>query len=159
MANDLNRCEFIGRLGKDPEQRSMPNGKAVCNISIAVGETWKDQSGQKQERTTWVPVVAFDKLAEIMGQYLTKGSRIFVAGKFSVRKWQDQSGQDRWSTEVIATEMLMLDTRQGDGGQQQGRNEYAEQSQRAAARTAQHHAAPQQGEPQGDDFFDDDIPF
>lgn len=112
MANDLNLCQFIGRLGKDPEISAMANGTAVAKISIAVGESWKDKaSGQKQERTTWVPVVAFGRLAEVMGQYLTKGSKVYLSGKFSTRKWQGQDGQDRYTTEIIANEMQMLDGR------------------------------------------------
>lgn len=149
MANDLNRCEFIGRLGGDPDVKVMPNGNPVCKISIAVGEQWKGQDGQRQERTTWVPVVAFGKLAEIMGQYLKKGQQVFIAGKFTVRKWQAQDGSDRYTTEIIASDMQMLGSRQ-DGGQQQG-NAYS------AARDG---ATPQQGgfaAPVND--FDQDIPF
>lgn len=141
MANDLNRCEFIGRLGADPEVKYMPNGNAVCSIRIAVGEQWKGQDGQRQERTTWVPVVAFGKLAEIMGQYPKKGQQVFIAGKFTVRKWQAQDGGDRYATEIIASDMQMLGGRQ-DGGQQQGQRNQ------------------QQGgfAPPVDDF-DQDIPF
>jgi len=121
MANDLNYCSFIGRLGKPVELRYMPDGKAVTSFSIAVGESWKDKtSGEKQERTTWVPIVAFGKLAEIMGEYLKKGSKIFVAGKLQVRKWQDKDGNDRWTTEIIANSMQMLDTRSGGGEQERG---------------------------------------
>lgn len=152
MANDLNLCQFIGRLGRDPEQSYMPNGNAVCKISIAVGESWKDQSGQKQERTTWVPIVAFGKLAEIMGQYLAKGSRIYISGKFQVRKWQGQDGQDRYTTEIIASNMQMLDARNDDN---QGRQQNT-RSQSAPPQQQQRGAPPPQ---QTNDFYEDDIPF
>ena len=102
MANDLNNCNFIGRLGQEPEIRLAPSGDAIANFSIAVSEQWKDKnSGQKQEKTTWVPVVIFGKLAEVAGQYLQKGSQVFVSGKFQVRKWQDQQGNDRYNTEIV----------------------------------------------------------
>ena len=106
MANDLNQCNFIGRLGKDPEIRSTGTGTRVANFSIAVGWKSKDKEGVE-----WVNIVAFGKLAEIIGQYLTKGSRIFVSGKQRTRKWQDQSGQDKYSTEIVANELQMLDSK------------------------------------------------
>jgi single-strand DNA-binding protein len=108
MANDLNCCSFIGRLGNEPETKAMPNGDMVTNISIAVGESWKDKNGQKQEATEWVRVVAFRKLAEIIGQYLGKGDLVYISGKMKTRKWQDQSGNDRYSTEIVANNMQML---------------------------------------------------
>ena len=130
----LNQCNFIGNLGKDPEMRYAANGNAICNISIGVSEKWKDkQTGQQNERTEWVRISAFGKLAEIMGQYLKKGSSVYISGRMQTRKWQDQSGQDRYTTEIIADQMQMLDSR---GGQQQ----------------------PQQQAPMPDNF-DDDIPF
>ena len=119
MANDLNQCNFIGRLGKDPETRYLPNGDAVTNISIAVGESWKDKQGQKQERTEWVRVVAFRKLGEIMGQYLQKGSKVFVSGKFKTRKWTDNGNIERYSTEIVADNMQMLDGKQEGQARQQ----------------------------------------
>ncbi len=103
MANDLNRCEFIGRLGKDPETRFMPNGDAVCNFSIAVG--WKSK---EKEGTEWVRVNAFKQLAEICGKYLTKGSQVYISGRMSTRKWRDKDGSDRYSTEINADQMQML---------------------------------------------------
>jgi len=124
VANDLNQCQFIGRLGKDPETKFLPNGGQVTNISIACGSSWTDKSsGQKQEKTDWIPVVFFGKLAEIAGQYLTKGSKIFVSGNFKTRKWQDQSGQDRYTTEIVVDGfggvMQMLDSKSdGQGGGQ-----------------------------------------
>lgn len=116
--SDLNQCNFIGRLGADPESRNMPNGDQVCNIRIAVGEQWKDNNGQKQERTEWVSVSAFRGLAGIMSQYLTKGSKVFVSGKMKTRKWQDSNGQDRYSTEIVANEMQMLDSKGGSNNGQ-----------------------------------------
>lgn len=109
MANDLNRCDFIGRLGQDPETRYQPSGDAVTNIRLAVG--WK---GKQSEGVEWVPVVFFGRLAEIVGEYLKKGSRIYVSGRFKTRKWTDKQGQDRYSTEIVASEMQMLDGRQPD---------------------------------------------
>jgi single-strand DNA-binding protein len=109
----FNRCEFIGNLGKAPEAKYLPSGDAVCNFSIAVNESWKDKnSGEKKEKTTWVPIVVFGKLAEICAQYLNSGSQIFIAGKFNVRKWQDKDGSDRYSTEIHADEMVMLGGKQ-----------------------------------------------
>ncbi len=118
MARGVNKVILIGNLGNDPEQKSMPNGNAVTNITVATSESWTDkQSGQKQERTEWHRVVFFNRLAEIAGQYLNKGSKVYIEGSLRTRKWQDQSGQDRYSTEIIGSEMQMLDSR---GGMQQG---------------------------------------
>ena len=108
MSNDLNRCEFIGRLGKDVETRYMADGKAVANFSIAVGSQWKSKSGEKQESTEWVSLVAYDKLAEICAQYISKGSQIYVSGKMKTRKWQTKEGQDRYTTEIIVNELQMI---------------------------------------------------
>ena len=108
MANDLNQCNFIGRLGSDPETRFMTSGKPVCNFNIAVGESWKDQGGAKQESTTWVPVVIYGNLAEICQSYLVKGSLVFISGKFKTRKWTDKDGKDRYTTEIIGDRMQML---------------------------------------------------
>ena len=115
MSKDLNRCEFIGRLGKDIELRYAPSGDAIANFSIAVGEKWKDKDGEQHERATWVPIVAFGKLADIMDKYLRKGSRVYVAGKLRVRKWQDKEGNDRYSTEIVASELQMLDSKPVEG--------------------------------------------
>lgn len=154
MSNDLNRCQFIGRLGQDPEQKFLPSGAAVCNFSIAVGEQWKDkQSGERQERTEWVRITAFGKLAEICGQYLTKGSRIYASGRMVTRKWQAQDGTDRYTTEIVASEMQMLDGKPQDG-QQQSRQRQPERQQPAHT---QHSAAQQQ--PGQFDDFDDMVPF
>jgi len=102
MSRGINKFIGIGRLGSDPEQRYMPNGNAVANASIAISESWKDKNtGEKKERTEWVRVAFFGKLAEIVGQYLKKGSMIYIEGKLQTRKWQDKSGQDRYTTEVV----------------------------------------------------------
>jgi len=109
MARGVNKVILVGTLGTDPEVKYIPSGDAVCNISIATNESWKDkQTGQMQERTEWHRVVAFRRLAEIMGEYLRKGSQVYIEGKLQTRKWQDQNGQDRYSTEILANEMQML---------------------------------------------------
>ena len=135
MANDLNLCQFIGNLGQDPEMRQTPDGTAVCNISIACNWKSKDKQG-----TEWVRVVAFGKLAEIMGQYLRKGSKVYVSGQMKTRKWQGQDGQDRYTTEIAARDLQMLD---GRGGQDSGSGQ----------------PAPTGGAPAAADDFDNDIPF
>lgn len=117
---DLNRCEFIGRLGADPEVRRMASGDPVVNLRLAVSDTWRDkQSGERKERTEWVSVVIFnEQIAKVAEQYLKKGSRVFVAGSMQTRKWQDQSGNDRYSTEIVLQkfrgELQMLDAPQSD---------------------------------------------
>jgi len=104
----LNKVHLIGNLGKDPELRFMPNGDAVCNFSIATTENWKDKAGAKQEKTEWHNIVMYRKLAEISGEYLKKGSAVYLEGKLQTRKWQTKEGQDRYSTEIIADQMQML---------------------------------------------------
>lgn len=107
--NSLNQCNFIGNLGKDPETRTMPNGKPVCNFSIACGQTWKDKTtGEKKEKTEWINIVVFDKLAEICQTYLKKGSQVYLSGSMQTRKWQDKDGKDRYTTEIVADKMQML---------------------------------------------------
>lgn len=114
MARGINKVILIGNLGNDPEVRYTPNGSAVANITLATSETWRDkQSGELQERTEWHRVVFFNRLAEIVGEYLRKGSKIYVEGSLRTRKWQDKTGVDRYTTEIIAAEMHMLDSRQG----------------------------------------------
>jgi len=113
----VNKVILIGNLGKDPETRFAPSGDAICNITLATTETWRDKaSGEKREATEWHRVVFFGKLAEIAGQYLKKGSPVYVEGSLRTRKWQDKDGQDRYTTEIRADEMKMLGGRQGMGG-------------------------------------------
>jgi single-strand DNA-binding protein len=152
----VNKVILLGNLGKDPEVKYMPNGNAVANITLATSETWNDKnSGEKKEKTEWHRVVFFGKLAEIVGQYLKKGSKIYVEGKLQTRKWQGQDGQDKYTTEVVVDgmggTMQMLDSRGGEGGF-------------APAQQASQQSAPAQQKPQAapamvDDGFDDDIPF
>ncbi len=116
----VNKVILVGNLGKDPEVRYMPNGNAVANFTVATSESWKDQQGQMQERTEWHNIVMYRRLAEIAGEYLKKGSKVYLEGKLQTSKWQDQqTGQDRYKTEINVNEMQMLDSR-GQGGQQQG---------------------------------------
>ena len=154
----INKVILIGNLGKDPEVKYMPSGDAVANITLATSETWNDKSsGEKKEKTEWHRVVFFGKLAEIVGQYLKKGSKIYVEGKLQTRKWQGQDGQDRYTTEVVVQgfngTMQMLDGRSGgEGGYAPAQS--AQQSAPAQPASAQP-AAPAMVE----DGFDDDIPF
>jgi len=155
MARGINKVILIGNLGNDPETRYMPSGGAVTNITVATSESWKDkQTGQPQERTEWHRIVFFNRLAEIAGEYLRKGSKVYIEGSLRTRKWQDQSGQDRYTTEIVANEMQMLDSR---GGASQGGYEptAAPAPQQAAPAAASAAAAPQAAP----DDFDDDIPF
>ena len=149
----LNRVEIIGRLGQDPEQRSMPNGTAVTNVSIATSERWKDkQTGEDQERTEWHRVVFFGRLAEVCAQYLRKGSQAFVAGSLRTRKWQDRDGVDRYTTEVVARELVML------GGTR--REQAGGQSLSPSPAPAPSGREPMDYQPtQADRDFDDSIPF
>ena len=112
----VNKVILIGNLGRDPETRYMPDGGAITNISIATTETWKDKNGEKQEKTEWHRVAFFGKLAEIAGEYLKKGSQVYVEGRLQTRKWQDKDGQDKYTTEIVADRMQMLGSRQGMGG-------------------------------------------
>jgi len=120
MSRGVNKCILVGSLGADPEIRYMPNGNAVANLSIATSESWKDQQGQVQEKTEWHKVTMYRRLAEIAGEYLKKGSQIYLEGKLQTRKWQDQQGNDRYTTEVIADQLQMLGGGQQGGGQQGG---------------------------------------
>lgn len=120
----VNKVILVGNLGTDPEVRYMPNGNAVANLSLATSESWKDQQGQVQERTEWHRLTMYRRLAEVAGEYLKKGSQIYVEGKLQTRKWQDQQGQDRYTTEIIVDQMQMLGGRNeggnaGGGGYQQ----------------------------------------
>jgi single-strand DNA-binding protein len=114
MARGINKVILVGNLGKDPEVRYMPSGNAVANVTLATTESWKDkQSGEKQERTEWHNVVFYSRLAEIAGEYLKKGSQVYVEGSLRTRKWQDKNGNDRYTTEIIASDMQMLGGRGG----------------------------------------------
>ena len=146
----INKVILIGNLGQDPEVRYMSNGGAVCNITLATSETWKDKNtGEQQEKTEWHRVVAFRRLAEIMGEYLKKGSKVYIEGRLQTRKWQDQQGQDRYTTEILADEMQMLDSRGG------GSADFAPSQQRGGASQS----APQPQPAAADNSFEDDIPF
>ncbi|CAH1042538.1 single-stranded DNA-binding protein [Halomonas sp. TD01] len=149
MARGINKVILIGNLGQDPEVRFTPSGTAVANLNLATSDTWMDrQSGQRQERTEWHRIVLFNKTAEIAQQYLKKGSKVYIEGRLQTRKWQDQNGQDRYSTEIVANDMQMLDSRGGDfqgGGAPQGG--YA-QNNPAQGAPAQQQPAPQQPAPQ-----------
>jgi single-strand DNA-binding protein len=113
----VNKVIIVGNLGKDPETRYSPNGGAICNVRIATTRNWKDKaSGEKKEETEWHAVVFYDRLAEIAGEYLKKGRSVYVEGRLKTRKWQDKEGQDRYTTEIIATEMQLLGSREGAGG-------------------------------------------
>ena len=160
----VNKVILIGNLGKDPDVRYMPSGKAVANVTIATNESWKDRNtGEKQERTEWHNVVFYSPLAEIVGQYLRKGSSVFVEGRLQTRKWQDKtSGQDRYTTEIIANEMKMLGGRGGAGGSAPFPGEGPEVDSTPTPRPPQGPAqAPARPTPQPgpDNGFDDDIPF
>jgi single-strand DNA-binding protein len=182
----VNKVILVGNLGRDPEVRYLPSGGAVANVTIATSEAWRDKTtGQQQEQTEWHRVVFYGKLAEIAGEYLKKGSKVYVEGSLHTRKWQDkQTGQDRYSTEIKANTMQMLDSRgqgggQGGGGAQGGYDggndfagggsfpSYEDFDQGASAAPARAPQQRPQGVPQGQprpaqapaDDFDDDIPF
>lgn len=160
MARGVNKVILVGNCGQDPETRFMPSGGAVTNLSIATSESWKDKSsGEPQERTEWHRVVFFNRLAEIAGEYVKKGSKLYVEGSLKTRKWQGQDGQDRYTTEIVASEMQMLDSRGGQGGQ--GSYDAPQQGsyQQSAAQGQQGSSQPQQQPSQGMESFDDDIPF
>jgi single-strand DNA-binding protein len=166
----VNKVIIVGNLGQDPEVKYMPSGDAVANISLATSESWKDKQGQKQEKTEWHRVVIFGKLAEIAGEYLRKGSSVYIEGKLQTRKWQDQSGQDKYSTEIKVDgfdgKMQML------GGKPDGQQQQGQQQAPAQQAAPQQKNQPQQqnsvtpggqmqhpGQMQDPDFDDDSIPF
>ncbi len=153
MARGINKVILVGNLGADPETRYMPSGSAVTNIRIATSESWKDkQTGEQQERTEWHSVAFFGRLAEIAGEYLRKGSQVYIEGSLRTRKWQGRDGNDRYTTEVIASEMQMLGGRSGAGMP-------SEPAGRPPARHASSGGPPGGSAPAGGDDFDDDIPF
>jgi single-strand DNA-binding protein len=154
----VNKAILIGRLGKDPETRYMTNGEAVTNVSLATSENYKDKSGEKQERTEWHNLVFYRRLAEIAGEYLKKGSMIYVEGRIQSRKWQDKEGKDRYTTEIIVNEMTMLGGKAGGAGSFEVVENQAS-SASAPTRSAQA-AKPAAPAAKGNfDNFDDDIPF
>lgn len=145
MQRGVNKVILIGNLGEDPTVRYMPNGDAVANISVATSESWKDKNtGDNQEKTEWHRIVLFRKLGEIAGEYLKKGSKVFIAGKLQTRKWQDNNGQDRYTTEIVANEMQMLDSRSGAQNESHTPQQQINNAQQST------------GVP---DDFSDDIPF
>jgi len=149
MARGINKVILIGNLGQDPETKYMPSGSAVTNLRIATSEVFKDkETGQQQERTEWHSVAMFGRLAEIAGEYLRKGSQVYIEGRLRTRKWQDKQGQDRYSTEIVANEMQMLGGK--SGGMGGGMDTGAEPRERPAGR-------PRAAEPAAE--LDDDIPF
>ncbi|MFA7279844.1 MAG: single-stranded DNA-binding protein [Sterolibacterium sp.] len=152
----VNKVILIGNLGKDPDVRYMPSGEAVTNITVATTETWKDKSsGEKKEATEWHRVVFFRKLAEIAGQYLKKGSQVYIEGSLKTRKWQDKEGQERYTTEIVADEMRMLGSRQGSGQPEEPPRERP--SPAASGGGSSSARAPAGGS--GFNDFEDDIPF
>jgi single-strand DNA-binding protein len=159
----LNKVTLIGRLGADPEVRHMPTGGAVANITLATNFRWKDkQTGERKESTEWHRVVFFNRLAEIAGEYLKKGGQVYVEGRLQTRKWQGQDGQDRYTTEIIATEMHMLDSRSGgtaNFGSEQPPAGYSASSKPAYQPTQQNNSGSMPPSPPAYDDFDDDIPF
>ena len=167
MARGINKVILVGNLGNDPETRFMPNGNPVTNISIATSESWKDkQSGQQQERTEWHRIVFFNRLAEIAGEYLKKGSKVYIEGALRTRQW-DKEGQKHYSTEIIANEMQMLDGR-SDGGMGGGFNQNNQPPNAGGGNSELGSGGGQGNGSQGgsQDFsapppeaFDDDIPF
>ena len=147
MARGINKVILVGNLGADPETRYTASGSAVTNIRLATTESWRDrQSGDRQEKTEWHRVVFFNRLAEVAGEYLRKGSQVYVEGKIQTRKWQDQSGQDRYTTEIVANEMQMLGGRAGAGDA-------------APAAGGFRDSQPAPSSEQNQDFQEDDIPF
>ncbi len=142
----VNKVILVGNLGRDPEVRYMPDGGAITNVSIATTDTWKDKDGSKQEKTEWHRVVFFSRLAEIAGEYLKKGSQIYIEGRLQTRKWQDKDGQEKYSTEVIAEKMQMLGGKSGN----------AEMGERSSAPS---NNSPSNRNPGRIDDFEDDIPF
>lgn len=155
MARGVNKVILVGNLGKDPEVRYMPSGGAVANVTIATTDQWKDkQTGEQREKTEWHNVVFYQRLAEIVGEYLKKGSQVYVEGRLQTRKWQDKNGNDRYTTEIIANEMQMLGGR-GGGSASFGGGQAASSAGGASAAPA---AAGSSGG-RADEGFDDDIPF
>jgi single-strand DNA-binding protein len=154
MARGVNKVILIGNLGQDPESRTTPGGTTVTNNRVATTDSWTDrQSGEKKENTEWHTVVMWNRLGEIAAEYLRKGSQVYIEGRLQTRKWQDKSGNDRYTTEIVASEMQMLGGRGGGGGAAQETRDSREGGARSPA------AAPASGAGGGGADFDDDIPF
>ncbi|MBI5919528.1 MAG: single-stranded DNA-binding protein [Nitrosomonadales bacterium] len=154
----VNKVILVGRLGKDPETRYMTSGEAVTNATLATSENWKDKSGEKQEKTEWHNLVFYRKLAEIAGEYLKKGSQVYIEGKIQTRKWQTKEGQDRYTTEIIVNEMQMLGDKKSGGSN----FEVVDRpSSSAPSQSSAPASAPSRPTPAKTNFdnFDDDIPF
>lgn len=155
VARGINKVILVGNVGGDPEVRYMPNGNAVTTLSIATSETWKDkQTGDKQERTEWHRVVCFNRLGEIAGEYVRKGSKLYVEGSLRTRKWQDQQGQDRYTTEIVASDIQMLDSR-GTSSYDNTQSAPSYQQQQPQQTNQKPQTAPQDAFEE----LDDDIPF
>src|SRR2546426_7347992 len=153
----VNKVILVGNLGRDPETRYTTSGEAVTNVSIATTDTWKDKNGEMQEKTEWHRIAFFGKLAEIAGEYLKKGSQVYVEGRLQTRKWQDKDGQDKYMTEIVANQMQMLGSRQGMGGGAAAERE-APEREGGASKGAAAKPAAKAGAGKFDDF-EDDIPF
>jgi single-strand DNA-binding protein len=151
----VNKVILVGRLGKDPETRYMPNGEAVTNATLATSENWKDKSGEKQEKTEWHNLVFYRRLAEIAGEYLKKGSQVYIEGKLQTRKWE-KDGVTRYTTEIIVNEMNMLGGKSTGGGSFEVMDQSPASPQASAAPAAAKRPAPAKS---NFDNFDDDIPF
>lgn len=162
MAGNLNKVMLIGRLGKDPDVRYTKDGTAVCNLSLATSEQWKDKSGEKQERTEWHRVVLWGRQAEIAQQYLQKGRLVYVEGRLETRKWQDQSGQDKYTTEIRANDFQMLDRGEGAGRESAPPDRGSDRAERGGAppsRGSAGRGAPPPDDDMGPPPDEDDIPF
>lgn len=158
MARGINKVILVGNLGADPEIRYTGTGKPVANVSLAASEEWKDKDGEKQERTEWVRLVAFDGLAEILEKYTSKGSKIYVEGKLQTREWENKEGKTQYTTEVIVQQILLLDGRSNSDDRRPSRNDREERAPRQESRGRQD--TRRQAEPEDDgQGFDDDIPF
>lgn len=147
----VNKVILVGRLGNDPETRYLTNGDAVTNVTLATSETWKDKSGEKQEKTEWHNLIFFRRLAEVAGEYLKKGAQIYIEGKLQTRKWQDKERKDRYTTEIIVNEMQMLSSKSGGGG------EVADKPADSSGAPEPRKPAPAKGA--FDNFDNDQIPF
>ena len=159
MARGINKVILIGNLGADPETRAMPSGTTVANLRVATSESWRDkQTGEQQERTEWHRVALFGRLAEIAGEYLRKGSQVYIEGSLRTRKWQDKQGNERYSTEIVGNELQMLGGRGGAGGAPGAGAEAGGRSGASAPSYSEESAAGSGSSSRGEDF-DDDIPF